>query len=489
MRDLLRDPAWREEDTGFPLPDSRHACVVSLPTWESVIGYEENDPSVVGKMRSGYPRFFIHPLTARYLKEMESRHAGDGERVLAYSSLKAGRRAAEFIHQRTGLTARLLEDDVALLVLPERAYEAARDYWRHTGELISSRQAEDLLNGEVAHSSAAIESRAALARVLEVEEQDAFFFESGMAAIFTLFRAVTARRPDLKTLQLCFPYVDALKVQEHFGVGVDFVNSPTGDTLDRALSSISEGSYAAVFCEVPSNPLLHTVDLPAVAEACRTSSTPLLVDDTVCSHLNLDTISHADAVSTSLTKWVSGVGDVLAGSIRLNSSSPFADELRLFLEEEAPHGMRIYPRDGEALVKNSADVSGRVAECNRSGLAIAEFLDSRDEIAEVWHPSLVDREAYDTLRRSEGGYGGLVSFMLRDPNRTPEFYKAMRFSKGPSLGTDYSLLCPYTLLAHYAELSWAESCGVGAELLRLSVGREPLDELLARLDEAFSAVG
>ena len=128
MRDLLTDPAWREEDTGFPLPDSRHACVVSLPTWESVIGYEENDPTVVGKMRSGYPRFFIHPLTASYLKELESRHGGDGERVIAYSSFHAARRAADFIHQRTGLTARLLEDDVALLVLPEKAYEAARDY-------------------------------------------------------------------------------------------------------------------------------------------------------------------------------------------------------------------------------------------------------------------------------------------------------------------------------------------------------------------------
>jgi cystathionine gamma-synthase len=120
---------------------------------------------------------------------------------------------------------------------------------------------------------------------------------------------------------------------------------------------------------------------------------------------------------------------------------------------------------------------------------MAEFLDSRHEIAKVWHPSLVDREVYDALRRSEGGYGGLVSFMLRDSNRTPEFYKAMRFSKGPSLGTDYSLLCPYTLLAHYSEIPWAESCGVGAELLRLSVGREPVDDLLARLDEALYAVG
>ena len=488
MRNLLQDPAWQEDDMGFPLPDSPHACVVSLPTWESVIGYEENDPAVVGKMRSGYPRFFIHPVTQRYLDQLEGRYAGEGERVIAYSSPQAARRAAEFVRNRTGLTGQLIEAESPLLVMPADGYEAARDYWRHTGELISSRQAEDLLNGEIVDYSGAGQLRADLARVLEVDEQDAFFFESGMAAIFTLFRAVTARRPDLKTLQLCFPYVDALKVQEHFGAGVDFVNSPTGEALAQALVSIREGNYAAVFCEVPSNPLLHTVDLPAVAEACRSSSTPLLVDDTVCSHLNVDTLSHADAVSTSLTKWVSGVGDVLAGSVRLNRSSAFADELRCALDEEVPGGSRIYPRDGETLIRNSADFRERVSECNRNGLEIAEFLHDRAEIAEVWYPALVDRVAYDALRRADGGYGGLISFTLNNPDKTPELYGAMRFSKGPSLGTDYSLLCPYTLLAHYSEIPWAGSCGVSAKLLRLSVGREPVGDLLARLDEALRVV-
>ena len=80
---------------GFPLPDSPHACVVSLPTWEAVIGYEESDPAVVGKMRSGYPRFFLHPITASYLEGLEGEHAGKGERLMAYSSLAAAQRAAK----------------------------------------------------------------------------------------------------------------------------------------------------------------------------------------------------------------------------------------------------------------------------------------------------------------------------------------------------------------------------------------------------------
>ena len=81
-----------------------------------------------------------------------------------------------------------------------------------------------------------------------------------------------------------------------------------------------------------------------------------------------------------------------------------------------------------------------------------------------------------------------MSFTLKVPERTPELYKGMRFSKGPSLGTDYSLLCPYTLLAHYTEIPWANECGVDTELLRLSVGREPVEDLLTRLDEALAMI-
>ena len=461
---------------------------MSLPTWEAVIGYEESDPAVVGKMRSGYPRFFLHPITAGYLGALEGEYAGEGERLMAYSSTGAARRAASFVRQRTGLSGRVIESEVALLVVPEEGYQAARDYWRHTGELISSRQAEDLQRGKVADSSRGAEFRRLLAGVMEVKEQDAFFFESGMAAIFALYRAVTARRPGLQTLQLCFPYVDALKVQEHFGAGVDFVNSPRGAALDQSLAAIRQGSYAAVFCEVPSNPLLHTVSLADVAEACRASHTPLLVDDTVCSHLNIDALSHADAVSTSLTKWVSGVGDVLAGAVRLNHSSPLAQELRSELEDEVPGGCRLYPRDAEVLAANASDFELRVSQCNDNGRAVAEFLDGHPAVAQVWYPSLVDRGEYEALQRPGAGYGGLMSFTLKVPERTPELYKAMRFSKGPSLGTDYSLLCPYTLLAHYTEIPWANECGVATELLRLSVGREPVEDLLVRLDEALAIV-
>ncbi len=486
VRDLLRDPAWRDEDLGFPLPDSPHACLVSLPNWEAVIGYEESNAGVVGKMRAGYPRFFIHPITRAFLEKLERDHAGEGERVMVYSSLAATERANDFVRRQTGQSGRIeTVDDLPLLVVPAEGYQAARDYWRHTGEIVCSRQAEDLLAGVSEGSDHQPEFRAAMAKIMKVDTDDCFLFESGMAAIFTLFRIVTEREPGKKTLQLSFPYVDALKVQQLFGSGADFVSDAQGEQLQASLAAIRSGEYAAVFCEVPSNPLLNTVDLHAVSEACRAVGTPLLVDDTVCSHLNIDALPLADAVSTSLTKWVSGIGDVMAGSVKLNRNSSFSSELRGALLAQTPGGSRLYQRDAEVLARNAQGLSRRVADSNLGGEFVAEFLEAHPAVDRVYFPKLVDRENYDALRTADGSYGGLLSFTLKTPERAPAVYRAMRFSKGPSLGTEYSLLCPYTLLAHYPELEWAQECGVPTELLRLSVGREPVDELQARLGEAL----
>jgi cystathionine gamma-synthase len=68
---------------------------------------------------------------------------------------------------------------------------------------------------------------------------------------------------------------------------------------------------------------------------------------------------------------------------------------------------------------------------------------------------------------------------------TPAVYDAMEFCKGPSLGTNFTLVCPYTLLAHYDELDWAESCGVDQHLLRVSVGLEPAELILERMGRAL----
>jgi len=88
--------------------------------------------------------------------------------------------------------------------------------------------------------------------------------------------------------------------------------------------------------------------------------------------------------------------------------------------------------------------------------------------------------------KDAGGYGGLCSLLLKDPAACTEaFYDRLRVSKGPSLGTDFTLACPYTLLAHYGELEAVEAHGVSRWLVRVSVGMEEAGDLIERFAEAL----
>ena len=90
--------------------------------------------------------------------------------------------------------------------------------------------------------------------------------------------------------------------------------------------------------------------------------------------------------------------------------------------------------------------------------------------------------------KPSGGWGSLVTFLPRNaPARSPQVYDALEICKGPSLGTLFSIACPFTLLAHYTELDWAEACGVSRHLIRISVGLEDPEELWQRIDRALAA--
>ncbi|RYD34833.1 MAG: PLP-dependent transferase, partial [Verrucomicrobiaceae bacterium] len=104
----------------------------------------------------------------------------------------------------------------------------------------------------------------------------------------------------------------------------------------------------------------------------------------------------------------------------------------------------------------------------------------------VWHPSLTQRENYEKVMRKGGGFGGLLSFVLKNEKKTPKVYDALRVNKGPSFGTAFTLVCPYTLLAHYTELEWAEGCGVSPNLLRVSVGQESTEHIISVFEEALA---
>ncbi len=486
---LQTHPRWRPEDLGEPLPASLHATSVCLPQWKDVIGYEEKHPRVMQKLQAGYPRFVVPPACFRYFADCRRRFARDGENCHAYPSERAALRCAHWIKQWSGVDARIhhaRDHGIFIVIYPIAAETWALKYWRHTGEGISSRRADALLRGAQERDGAAAKQiiRDRVAGHAGANAEDVFLFKSGMAAIYTAFRAAARLQPAREVVQFGFPYVDTLKILQDFGSPHRFMPFGNAEEISELNGHLSRTPIAGLFCEFPSNPLLKTPDLHALSALARSHRFPLIVDDTISSWANVDLLSSATAVVTSLTKSFTGRGDVMAGSIVLNANDPLYQDYRAALESEYEDALW---GDNLIVIEDaSRDFIQRSLQAGRTAGQVCEFLRNHPAVAEVHYPQFGHRAGYDAFRRKDGTYGSLFSVLLKDAAAlTPNVFDRLEYCKGPNLGTTFSLCCPFTMLAHYGELDWAERCGVSRNLLRISIGLEPANELIARLQRAL----
>ncbi len=482
-RDLFQQPLWQGEELGQPIPPSPHAVSVALPRWQDVVGYEEKKPEVVNALTSGYPRFFIHAA----VQEL-ARQVGDGQPCLPFPSLRAARLCVGFIERTSGEQAKVVAfRGLHGVVTSQGGTAALRAFWQHTGLIVSTRQAEAHLAGRApaAEDEAVRQSlRRQLAGFYDCAEDDVFLAPTGMAAQFAALQAVMQRAPGRSTAQLGFPYVDSLKLQQKFGHGgillqhLQRVETELQDLLRRQ-------SLVACFCEIPGNPLLGSADVRRIRPICREHRLPLVADDVVATPVNVDLGDHADLIATSLTKFVAGTGEVMGGALICNPKSPFYHELKPIVS--AQHEELLWGEDAVVLDAQARSFPERMKRHNQNGLLLAERLRRHPAVERVWYPKWEFSEAYDAVRRADGGWGALLTFLPRNGDtKSPGIYDRLAFCKGPSLGTVFTLACPFTLLAHYTELEWAESCGVSRHLIRLSVGLEDPEELWQRLERALA---
>lgn len=482
MRDFITNPAWQAEDLGLPLPDSEHSISVAMPLWDHVVGYEKEDPQILEKLQCGYPRFFLHPRVRELNARLEAEYAkGAGECALAFPDQRAAGRALRFLAENKGLNGARIAADGTTLITPADQRRAALEYWRFSGEIVSSRAAE--VGGAVSSPTGDHEEVIGrLAALTGQSTEDIFLLPSGMAATFTVHRMLQDFAPKRGPLQLEFPYVDVLKVQSEFGwEGGTFV----ANASFAAILAIEKERPCGVFCELASNPLMRSIDLEELSRACRAAEVPLAIDDTIATSVNADVFPFADIVTTSLTKYFAGSGDVLAGAIIINRASPFCSKMRAWLRQEVS-SFALHPADAAVLAAGSRDFSERMVAINENAEDLVAMLESHPAIEHVYYPTRETPAFYDQIRRPNGGGGGLLSVILKDAAvAAPKFYDSLRVSKGPSFGTRFTLACPYTLLAHYPELDWAESCGVSRWLVRVGVGLET--DLIERFEKALES--
>lgn len=481
--DLLTNPPWQATDLGRPMPASTHAVSVALPRWQDVVGYEEKKPEVMERLASGYPRFVIHPLVLALAQRL-----GQGQPCLPFPSARAAAAAADFVHRSAGEPAQALAaNGMHGVVTTAAGLTALRAFWQHTGLLVSSRQAQAHLAGTISKNDCDLAVRRALRRQLagfyDCAEDDVFLAPTGMAALYAALRAVNRRTPGRPTAQLGFPYVDTLKLQQRLGPGGILLHHLAG--IESELEALlRRRPLAACFCEIPGNPLLGSADLRRLSPLLRQQRVPLVVDDVVATPVNVDLSGYADLVATSLTKFMVGTGDAMGGALICNPKSPLYAELKAIVSDQ--HEELLWGEDASVLELQARSFPERMRQHNANALWLAERLRQHPAIERVWYPKWEFSAAYEAVRRDKGGWGALLTFLPRNAEaRAPAIYDRLAVCKGPSLGTVFTLACPFTLLAHYTELDWAELCGVSRFLIRLSVGLEPPADLWQRLERAL----
>lgn len=327
----------------------------------------------------------------------------------------------------------------------------------------------------------------------DVPEDDVYLYPTGMSAIFNAHQLIMETRrssgkEQLKSICFGFPYIDTLKVLEKWGPGAKFYGNGIDEDLDDLETRLEAGErFAALFTEFPSNPLLRSPNLSRIRQLADKYDFVVVVDETVGNYININVLQHVDIVVSSLTKVFTGECNVMGGSLVLNKKIQFYQQLKIVLD-------RIYEdnywaEDAVFMERNSRDFVSRIERININADSVARRLQESEYVKEVYYPSLVpSKKNYDACKTANGGYGGLLSVTFHSPDHAPIFFDNLNISKGPSLGTNFSLSCPFVILAHYTELDWVRQFGVDPYLVRISVGLESPRALQSICDAALDAV-
>lgn len=308
-----------------------------------------------------------------------------------------------------------------------------------------------------------------------------FAFSSGMAAISSCLMLLKAGDHLIATEDLYGgTYRVLTRVFENFQVSCSFVD--TSD-MDAVAVSFRENTRA-VLIETPSNPLMRITDITAIAELAHKNSAFVMVDNTFMSPwLQRPLELGADIVIHSATKFLGGHSDLIAGLVVANEES-LARRLK---HVQNAVGAVCSPFDCWLLMRGMKTLGVRLSQGQRSAQKIAEWLLSRPEVERVVYPGLEALEGYGIHKRQSDGPGAILSFVLSGGVCSETLLSNMSvWTLAVSLGAVESII---TLPSKMTHLPYPQEelkrLGLGNDLIRLSVGIENVDDLIADLERAL----
>ncbi|WP_029816594.1 O-succinylhomoserine (thiol)-lyase [Vibrio parahaemolyticus] len=262
---------------------------------------------------------------------------------------------------------------------------------------------------------------------------------------------------------------------------VQFVDQSDEQALEAALAKKPK----LILLETPSNPLVRVVDIAAVCEKAKQVGAWVAVDNTFLTPVYQKPLElGADFVIHSTTKYINGHSDVIGGVV-ITKTEAHAEELAWWGNCIGATGT---PFDSYMTLRGIRTLGARMRVHEESSQHVLNYLQQQALVAKIYHPSLPDHPGHEIAKKQQSGFGSMLSFEFAGSfEQLKVFVKELElFSLAESLGGVESLICHPASMTHRAmgEEALAEA-GVSHQLLRLSVGLEDAQDLIADLDQAF----
>lgn len=325
------------------------------------------------------------------------------------------------------------------------------------------------------------------AKLAALENADAaVVMASGMAAISTALLTVLSAGDHLLAQDCLYGGTHDLITKDFpgFGIGCDFIDANDPSSWKAKLRPNTK----AIYVEAMTNPLLEVADLKAVAAFAKENDLVSMIDNTFASPVNFRPAEHGFDISLhSGTKYLNGHSDIVAGACigRADLIGKVKKKLDHLGGSMDPHAVFLLHRGMKTLAL-------RMRYQNESAMRIAHFLAEHPAVKRVNHPGLEGHAGHRHAAELFDGYGGMVSFELKgDTAAADAFIKKTTLPiVAPSLGGVETLITRPAITSHAGMSSEdRERLGIADRLIRLSVGIEATEDLIADLDQALSGSG
>eukprot|EP01099_Mayorella_cantabrigiensis_P000044 TRINITY_DN1024_c0_g1_i1.p1 TRINITY_DN1024_c0_g1~~TRINITY_DN1024_c0_g1_i1.p1 ORF type:complete len:297 (-),score=78.95 TRINITY_DN1024_c0_g1_i1:21-911(-) len=281
------------------------------------------------------------------------------------------------------------------------------------------------------------------------------------------------------------PIDTSRELQQNFGVTFQFVDMTKEGELEKALEN---PNTKIVWLETPTNPTLKIIDIKACAEKARNKNVITVVDNTFASpYFQKPLDLGADIVLHSISKYINGHSDVIMGCIVTNSDE-LHSKLRFLQNAMGPIPS---PFDCWLAMRGVKTLAIRMREHEKNAIVVAQFLEKHPKVKAVTFPGLPSHPQHELAKRQMSGFGGMITFYLKGGlKESRQFLENTKlFILAESLGGVESLVEHPAIMTHASvPAEQRKVLGIDDSLIRLSVGIEDVEDLLADLTKALDAV-